>query len=56
MDVVEDVDWCQAVVNVVKSVHLNKSVNLQKAVLFHTKCVCCGHVSAVQARGEQPWF
>ena len=27
-----NMDWCQAVVNVLKNVHLNKVVNLQKAV------------------------
>jgi hypothetical protein len=56
MDVVEDMGLCQAVVNVMKNVHLHKVVNLQKAVLFHMMCTCCCHISAVQARGEQPWF
>ena len=57
MGVVEDMDWCQAIFNIVKSGYLNKVVNLQEAVLFHMMCACCCHVyvSAVQTRGEQPW-
>ena len=56
MDVAEDMGLWQAVVNTVKNLNLHKIVNLQVTVLFHMVCVCGCHISAVQARGEQPRF